>query len=220
MSKAKLRGDFHIHTHHSLDSNLRPEMIIKRAKELGLNVIGVVDHGSVDGGKETETLAGKIAKDLIVFAGEEIRTEEGEIIAFNIDRNVPQSMGLIETCEIVKKLGGFLVLPHPFDKFRRGLGKSAYKVVGYTDAVEGLNARTMFDGFNRKAVEFSRENSLPVIAGSDAHFLEEIGKATTLIKSERGKEKVLKAIRSGRTEISGEKSGTKPHIKTFLQRFR
>lgn len=222
MSEEKrfLRGDLHIHTYHSVDSNLRPEVIIDRAKELGLNVIGVVDHGSVDGGKETETLAGKIAEDLIVFAGEEIRTKEGEIIAFNIGKNIPQFMDLIETCKLVKELGGFIVLPHPFDKLRRGLGKSAYRVVKYADAVEGLNARTMFNGFNKKAVKFSEENGLPVVAGSDAHFLEEIGKATTLIKSEGEKESVLNAILSGKTEISGGKSGAKPHIKTFFQKFR
>lgn len=218
--KRFLRGDFHIHTYRSLDSNLRPESIIGRAKELGLDIIGVVDHGSVRGGKETESLAKSIAKDLIVFPGAEIRTEEGEIIAFNIDKDVPQLMGLVETCEMVKKLGGFIVLPHPFDKLRSGLGRSLYRILKYVDAVEGFNARTMFNSFNRKAVKFSKEEGLPLIAGSDAHFSEEIGKAITLVNSEKDKESVLQAIRSGRTEIEGEKTGAKPHIKTFFQKFR
>ncbi|NIO22421.1 MAG: PHP domain-containing protein [Candidatus Aenigmarchaeota archaeon] len=222
MSKSKrvLRADFHVHTYHSLDSNLTPKSIIDRAKEIGLDVVGVVDHGSVEGGKETETLARKVAKDLIVFAGEEIRTSEGEIMAFNIDRTIPQLMDLIETCEIVKKLGGFIVLPHPFDRLRGCVGKSAHKIVKYVDAVEGFNARSVRNGFNKKAVKFSKENGLPLVAGSDAHFSEEIGKGITLIDSEWGKEGVLKAIRSGKTEISGEKSGIKPHIKTFFQKFR
>ncbi|NIO21469.1 MAG: PHP domain-containing protein [Candidatus Aenigmarchaeota archaeon] len=223
MSEAKrdLKGDFHIHTYHSLDSNLTPEIIIKRAKEAGLDIIGVLDHGSVDGGKETEDLAKKIAKDLVVFVGEEIKTKEGEIIAFNIDKTIPQFMDLIETCKIVKKLGGFIVLPHPFDSLRMGLGSSVYKIVKYADAVEGFNARSMFNRFNKKAVGFSEEKGLPLLAGSDAHFEEEIGKGITLVNSEPDKESVMKAIKSGKTKISGEKTGAKPHIKTFFQkRFR
>lgn len=213
-----LKGDFHIHTYHSSDSNLTPEVIIRRAKEVCLDIIGVVDHGSVEGGKETESLAKKMAKGLIVFAGEEIRTKEGEIIAFNIEKTVPQFMDLKETCEVVKKLGGFIILPHPFDSLRAGLGNSAYKIVKYVDAVEGFNARTMFGRFDKKAVKFSKESSLPIVAGSDAHFEEEIGKGLTLVDSKPDKESIIKAIKSGKTQISGERTGTKPHIKTFFQK--
>jgi len=220
MSSEKLKADFHIHTYHSLDSNLKPRSIIERAKELGLNVIGVVDHGSIEGGRETEALAGKIAKDLIVFVGEEIRTREGEIIAFNIEESIPEGMDLIKTCKAVKRLGGFLVLPHPFDRFRKGLGKSSYKIVKYVDAVEGFNARTMFDSFNRKAVRFSEENRLPIIAGSDAHFYEEIGSAFMMINSKPNKDDILEAIRAGKTKIVGTKSGMKPHLRTFFQKLR
>ncbi len=216
-----LKGDFHIHTYHSNDSDLRPEWIIKKAKELGLNIIGVVDHGSIKGGRETEALAKRTAKNLVVFVGEEIKTKEGEIIAFNISKDIPEWMDLEETCREVKRLGGFIVLPHPFDSLRRGLGVSARKIVSYVDAVEGFNARTMFDRFNRNAVKFSKENDLPVIAGSDAHFMEEIGMAVTFVKSRPDKESIMKAIKSGKAHIMGWKSGFKPHVKTFVQkRFR
>jgi len=217
-TKRDLKGDFHIHTYRSLDSNLTPEVIIKRAKDVGLDIIGVLDHGSVEGGKETEAMAKRIAKGLVVFVGEEIKTKEGEIIAFNIDRTIPQFMDLIETCELVKKLGGFIVLPHPFDSLRMGLGRSAYKILKYTDAVEGFNARSMFNRFNKKALRFSEESGLPIVAGSDAHFEEEIGKGITLVNSEPSRKSVMEAIKARKTKISGEKTGTKPHIKTFLQK--
>jgi predicted metal-dependent phosphoesterase TrpH len=220
MSEAKrdMKGDFHIHTYRSLDSNLTPEVIIKRAKKVGLNIVGVLDHGSVEGGKETEALAKRTAKDLVVFVGEEIKTREGEIIAFNIGKTIPQFMDLIETCKRVKKLGGFIVLPHPFDSLRMGLGGSAYKILKYTDAVEGFNARCMFNRFNKRAVRFSEESGLPMVAGSDAHFEEEIGKGITLVNSEPSRESVMEAIKARKTKISGEKTGSKPHIKTFLQK--
>jgi predicted metal-dependent phosphoesterase TrpH len=217
-TKREMRGDFHIHTYHSLDSNLRPEVIIKRAKEVGLDIIGVLDHGSIEGGRETEALAKKKAKNLVVFVGEEIKTKEGEIIAFNIGRTIPQFMGLIETCERVKKRGGFIILPHPFDSLRMGLGRSAYKILKYTDAVEGFNARSMFNRFNKRAVRFSEESGLPMVAGSDAHFEEEIGKGITLVNSEPSRESVMEAIKAGKTKISGKRTGTKPHIKTFLHK--
>jgi predicted metal-dependent phosphoesterase TrpH len=213
-----LRADFHIHTHYSADSNLKPEEILKAAKTKSLDVIGVVDHGEIKGGLEVEKLA--VDQKIIVFPGEEIYTKEGEIIAFGIKKRIPEGLGLIETSKIVKKQGGFLIVPHPFDTFRRGLKSSAYKIIKYIDAVEGFNARSLFSKFNEKAKTFAKENDLPIIAGSDAHFANEIGTGITLINSKPNKPGIINAIKNKNVEITGKKTGVKPHLDTFFQKFR
>jgi len=215
-----LRGDLHIHTNASRDSNLTPLKVLEAAKRKNLDVVAITNHNTIRDAKETEKLGGKFFPELIVIVGEEVKTKQGEIIALNIEKNIPNGLDVVKTCEMVKEQNGLVILPHPFDVLRSGLGKKSREILKFVDAVEGFNARSLFKRFNEKGVEFAREYKLPLVAGSDAHFVEEIGQAITLIDSEPDKGSVIKAIKSGRTEITGRKSGTKPHVKTFFQKFR
>jgi predicted metal-dependent phosphoesterase TrpH len=100
------------------------------------------------------------------------------------------------------------------------LKSSAYKIIKYIDAVEGFNARSLFSKFNEKAKTFAKENDLPIIAGSDAHFANEIGTGITLINSKPNKPGIINAIKNKNVEITGKKTGVKPHLDTFFQKFR
>ncbi len=211
-SKKGLKVDFHVHSDFSPDGNMSPKEIIELAKKLGLDAIAVTDHNAIEGGKEAE----KIAGGLIVFVGSEVRTEEGEVIGLNLKRNIPEGLPLVHTCKLIKKQGGFLIIPHPFDRMRRGIGKGIEKIVKYVDAVEVFNARTLLDRFNKDSLEFAEEHKLPKVAGSDAHFGKEMGSAYTIVDSEKRKDAILKAIKKGRTRIFGSKSGLHPHWKTFV----
>ena len=44
-----LKYDLHMHTCYSKCSNLRPEILLKTAKERGLNGIAVTDHNKIEG---------------------------------------------------------------------------------------------------------------------------------------------------------------------------
>lgn len=210
--RRRLKVDFHIHSDFSMDGNMSPEEIIDLAKKLGLDAIAVTDHNSVEGGKETE----KLAKGLIVFVGSEIKTESGEIIGLNLKEDIPSDLTLAQTCKLIKEQGGFVLVPHPFDKMRRGVGKEIEKIVRYIDAVEVFNARTLLDKFNKNASKFAEEHKLPKVAGSDAHFGAELGSAYTFVYSEKQKDKILEAVKGGKTKIFGGKTGVLPHWKTFV----
>jgi predicted metal-dependent phosphoesterase TrpH len=213
MSKKRgLKVDFHVHSNFSMDGDMSPKEITELAKKLGLDAIAVTDHNAIEGGKETK----KIAKGLIVFVGSEIRTEEGEVIGLNLKRNVPEGLPLVHTCKLIKKQGGFLIVPHPFDRMRRGIGKGTEKIVRYIDAVEVFNARTLLDRYNKDSLKFAESHKLPKVAGSDAHFGKEMGSAYTIVDSEKGGGAILKAVKSGKTRIIGNRSGLRPHWKTFI----
>ncbi|MFH1237557.1 MAG: PHP domain-containing protein [Candidatus Aenigmatarchaeota archaeon] len=207
-----LKIDFHVHSHFSSDGDMTPEEIIRYAKKAGLDAIAVTDHNSLRGGKEVE----KLSKDLIVLVGSEIKTDAGEIIALNIKKDIERDLGLEETCKLVKEQGGFIIISHPFDRFRSGIGSEAEKIVKYIDAVEVFNARTMVGKFNDDALAFARKHNLPCVAGSDSHFASELGSAYTLVMAENKKD-IFKAIRQGRTEIAGRKTGIMPHWRTFIK---
>jgi predicted metal-dependent phosphoesterase TrpH len=210
--KRNLRVDFHVHSHFSFDGDMSPEEIIKLAKKLGLDAIAVTDHNTIEGSKETE----KLARGLIVFVGSEIRGKGGEIIGLNLKSEIPPDLPLIETCKLIKKQGGFVIIPHPFDRLRNGMGKKIEKIVKYIDAVEVFNARTLFDKFNKDSLKFAEKHKLPKVAGSDAHFGIEMGSAYTLVDSGKSKDEILEAVKKGKTRVIGGKSGVRPHWKTFV----
>jgi predicted metal-dependent phosphoesterase TrpH len=202
-----LLADFHIHTRKSGDSNLSVDAILKKASAFGLNVLGIVDHNRLF----RERVGGKIT----VFRGEEIKTAAGEIIGFELKKDIEPGLDLIETCKQIKKQGGIVYVPHPFDSFRQCIGDKIYDIVDYIDIVEGFNSRCTFSRFNKMAEEFAKEHNIPLVNGSDAHFDYEIGSCITTIKSTNIKADILKAIRSGNILIEGRDSGLMPHFHTF-----
>ncbi len=215
-----LKADFHVHTYHSRDANIKPRDLVLKAKAIGMDVIAVTDHNTFGGFSEVEKEAERSYKNLILFRGEEIRVKGGEIIALGINKEIPKKLNPVEACKLVRKQGGFIILPHPFDRFRKGLGNSSNEILNYLDAVEGFNSRTMLSSFNKKNVSFAEKNDIPMVAGSDAHFLEEFGNAWTMIDSGRNKNDILDAIKNGKTRVFGKCSGLKPHLKTSLRRYR
>ncbi len=211
-----LKVDFHVHSHFSSDSNLSPREILKIAEKLGLDAVAITDHNTIEGGK----YAKKLSKKIIVFVGSEIKTNEGEVIGLNLRREIREGLPLLETCRRIKEQGGFVIIPHPFDRMRRGIGSLIEKVIGYIDAVEVFNARTLMDRFNRESLSFAERHNLPKVAGSDAHFADELGSAYTIVLSEKREDAILKAVKNGKTSVFGEKTGIRPHIKTFLTRVK
>ncbi len=211
-----LKCDFHIHTRYSPDSNLSPDLIIKTAIERKLDVIGVVDHDLYKGGPETKKLAGKIAPNLIVIPGEEIKTLLGEIMVFGLKKTIPKGLDLEKTIEEAKKQNAFIVVPHPFERIRQGIQDEIETIKDKIDAVEVFNSRNFLDRFNKKALEFAQRNNIPAIAGSDSHFDYEIGSGYTYVDSAPDTESIFKAIKEGKTEIGGKITGLKPHFETFL----
>ena len=211
--KRSLKIDFHVHSSFSFDSDMSPKDIVKLAKKSGLDAVAITDHNTIEGGKEVEKLAGK---DLIVFVGSEIKTDKGEIIGLNLKDEIPSKLPMIQTCKMIKEQGGFLIVPHPFDRLRSGIGKGMDEIIKYIDAVEVFNARTLFHRFNKEALEFAERHKLGEVVGSDAHFGVEFGSAYTLVDSEKTKDGILKAVKNGKTKMVGWKSGLRPHLKTFV----
>ncbi len=212
--------DLHTHTRHSKDGKISPEELARKAAKLGFDAIGVTDHGTVRGAIETERIAKRIAKDLIVIIGQEVKTKQGEVLVYGIRDDIEEEQDLIKTCQEVKDKKGFLIVPHPFDPMRRGTGKRIMEIMKHIDAVEGFNERTIINRFNDNAMAFVKENRIPAVVGSDAHFIDEFGKTYMLIESRKNKMDMLKAIRKGRVEFFMQGHGMMYGFKRGLKKIR
>jgi predicted metal-dependent phosphoesterase TrpH len=189
-----MKFDMHVHTCHSKKCGwMKPERLILVAIERGLSGIAVTDHNTTSGALEVSEIVRDERLPLKVIIGEEINTDRGEVLAYFVDEEIEPGP-FEEVLADIGRAGGISAIPHPFDRIRKGfLGAEA--VLKDVDAIEVLNARCLF---NRRALDLSREVGKPMLAGSDAHFYQEVGRAWTEYPGEP-----RSSIIKGKTGIGG-----------------
>ncbi len=193
-----MKYDFHTHTKYSSDGYIDPEKMVKVAIKKGLSGISITDHNNIKGALKTKKYQ---TDDLKVIIGSEVSTDRGEVIGLFLSQEI-QSHSFYDVLDEIKDQDGLVVLPHPYDELRRNgvrLHKKEFKTV---DLIEVFNSRCLRQKYNIKAYNFADKNNLNVIAGSDAHFASEVGKAGVIIKESNIRHALLK----GRIEVFGEKS--------------
>lgn len=166
--------DLHSHTVYSKDCLTRPQDLIDRARARGLDKIAVTEHNTLSG-----ALAAKqLAPDLVIV-GEEIKTTEGEIIAYFVQEEVPAGLKPPEAIARLRAQGAVISIPHPLDSLRNSaMGmESVMRVIKQVDALEVINARCVRPKDNDAAAELARQHGKLRTAGSDAHTLFEVGRA-------------------------------------------
>lgn len=174
MASSTFKIDLHLHTCVSKDSALHPADAVRIAKQRGLDRICITDHNSIEGALAAQALAPDF-----VIVGEEILTEYGEILAFFVKERVPPYLSHQETLDRLVAQGAVISVSHPFDRHRNGPWTEAMleAVLPQLDAIEGFNARSIYNEDNEKAQAFALAHNLPMTAGSDAHTGREIGAA-------------------------------------------
>jgi predicted metal-dependent phosphoesterase TrpH len=206
------RYDLHVHSKVSKCSNLDYLDILKIAKKKGLNGIAITDHNSIQGALKIKEL--NKDKDFEVIIGSELKTKEGvEILAYYLKEEI-KSTNMIDVINQIHKQGGIASFSHPFDPFRCNVNKKniSFKKI---DALEAFNGRALLNLFNIKAKSFALKNHLPIIAGSDAHFSFEIGKAYTIFEGD-----LRKAVKYNKTKVDGTNiQASLGYIKTIINKY-
>lgn len=198
--------DLHSHTTYSkhwfwgMDALNTPQQMVKAAVKKGTSGLAVTDHQTVKGSLVARKFA-KRYKDFILITGSEIRTISGDVVALGIKEDVPDDLSLEETIEKIHNQGGISVAAHPFAKFlvRKCVGNEAKKL----DAIEVFNAGSCKGFQNRKALDYAKEFRMPKTAGSDAHYMRDVGRAG-IICDARTQDDVLDSIMKKRCDIFGK----------------
>ncbi|HTY92077.1 MAG TPA: PHP domain-containing protein [Methanocella sp.] len=196
-----LRFDLHVHTNYSKDGLSTVEDVLRAAAAKGLAGVAITDHNTTAGARYALEVVETVAPGLIVIPGEEVSTKEGHLIVLGITQDIPPGMAVEDTIREAKKMGGLVIVPHPYNRPRHGM-----PIPEGADAAEVFNSRYILGMHNRMALRGARARHMPEVAGSDAHQASQVGSAITLIKAERTPRDVMEAIRQGKTSIDVRKT--------------
>jgi glycosyltransferase involved in cell wall biosynthesis len=185
--------DLHMHTDHSYDCATPVEVLLAEAKARGLGAIAITDHNEVSGALD----AAAKAEGIKVIVAEEVKTAaQGEVIGLFLTEKIEPGMTLQETIAEIKRQGGLVYVPHPFDRMHSVPDyEHLLAVLDDVDAIEVFNPRIAIPEFNEEAVRFAAKYRMTAGAGSDAHVPQGLGSVRIRMRDFDGPEEFLESLR-------------------------
>lgn len=180
-------ADLHIHTTYSYDGTSTVNAVLKKAVEVGLNVIAITDHDEIRGALEAMEKAA--AYGIEVIPGSEVTTAEGHLLALYIHDRIPRGLLLEETLRYVAGQNGVCIAPHPGGIRYNSLSPEAIRralqdpnLAKVLVGIEVYNAGLLRLSGNMVAQRLADELPIAQIGSSDAHFLGMVGKGATFFR--------------------------------------
>jgi predicted metal-dependent phosphoesterase TrpH len=188
--------DLHMHTDHSNDCATPVEVLLATARDQGFGAIAVTDHNEVSGAHDARAKAADYGVKVIV--AEEVKTaDQGEVIGLFIEDKIERGMTLAETIAEIKRQGGLVYVPHPFDRMHAVPDyEHLLTIIGDIDAIEIYNPRVAIGSFNEEAARFAAKYRLLAGAGSDAHVAQGLGSVRIRMHDFDGPDEFRESLRS------------------------
>jgi predicted metal-dependent phosphoesterase TrpH/glycosyltransferase involved in cell wall biosynthesis len=188
--------DLHMHTDHSPDCATPVEVLLATAKDRGLGAIAITDHNEISGalaGREVAAQMGGIE----VIVAEEVKTaEQGEVIGLFLEERIARGMTMAETIAEIRRQGGLVYVPHPFDRLHSVPDyEHLLDVVEEIDILEVFNPRVALTAFNEEAERFAAKYRIVPGAGSDSHVAQGLGSVMIRLHEFDGAREFLEAMR-------------------------
>ena len=209
-SRPRIDVDLHMHTDHSHDCATPVEVLLATARDQGLGAIAVTDHNVISGAYEACDKAAEYGVRVIV--AEEVKTaDQGEVIGLFIEHKIARGMSLAETVAEIKRQGGLIYVPHPFDRMHAVPDyKHLLEIVEDIDAIEVYNPRVAIGSFNEEAQRFAAKYRILAGAGSDSHVAQGLGSVRVRMPDFDGPQEFLEALREAQIT-------TKPSSLLYVQ---
>lgn len=182
------RADLQVHTSHGdgMDDPLTIFEAVER--EAFLDIIAITDHDDIRGALEAREVYERSRErwhfDLVT--GIEVTTVHGHLLALWVDEPIPSFKSLEATIATIHQAGGIAVVPHPFSLLTRSVGRRTLERVmrlPEEERPDGLEvANTLAKGWHtgqRARARNAEAWRLAETGGSDAHFVEAVGRAYT-----------------------------------------
>ncbi len=194
-SRPLIDVDLHMHTDHSYDCATPVEVLLATAREQGLGAIAVTDHNEISGAFAAAAQGERAGVKVIV--GEEVKTaSQGEVIGLFLKEKIPRGLSLQETVAEIRRQGGLVYVPHPFDRMHAVPDyEHLLAILDEVDAIEVFNPRVAIGSFNDEADRFAAKYRIAAGAGSDAHVPQGLGSARVRMRDFDGPQEFLQSLR-------------------------
>ena len=132
-----------------------------------------------------------------VIVGEEIKTgAQGEVIGLFLREKIPRGLTLTETVAEIRRQGGVVYVPHPFDRLHSVPDyEHLLTILDDIDAIEIYNPRVAIGSFNEEAERFAAKYRILMAAGSDAHVAQGLGSVRVRMPDFDGPQEFVAALR-------------------------
>ncbi len=204
-----LKSELHCHNNYSnfnvgdfdapYDCNITIKEQLEQSFRLGLDVLFVTNHNTLDGYKQM--LEYKKAhykyKNIQVYPAEEVTTDNGaHVLVYGNTECIRPELSLGEIIDKARSQNAITSAPHPFSILDalREQAKSC-------DLIEVFNSNNVDMISNAKAIQFAQKNNMVGVAGSDSHVISTLGRCVNVIESENTLDDILSAMKKGRIQI-------------------
>lgn len=211
-----IKADLHVHTKHSVDSNMSYDQLIAACQKKGIDCVAVADHGTTRGARELSEIA-----PFKIIICEEVLTPYGEIMGMFLQEDIPNKIPVEETIRLIRQQGGLICIPHPYDRVRPSALRNPSVLeatAAMADIIEVFNSRSLWPGIEKKARALAARNHKLISAGTDAHSPLEIGYAYVEMADFNSKEEFMAALSGGK--LYGKKSSPLIHLISTTARLR
>lgn len=193
--RRSIHVDLHMHTDHSPDCATPVETLLATAREVGLGAIAITDHNEVSGALAAREIAAEFGVKVIV--AEEVKTaEQGEVIGLFLERRIERGMTMDETIAEIRRQGGLVYVPHPFDRLHSVPDyEHLLEIVEQIDILEVFNPRVALTAFNEEAERFAAKYRIVPGAGSDSHVAQGLGSVMIRVHDFEGPQEFLESMR-------------------------
>jgi predicted metal-dependent phosphoesterase TrpH len=178
------RADLHIHTTFS-DGWPGPVEVVRRGRRLGLDVIAVTDHDTIEGALWAADYASRLGTEPQVIVGEEVSTRHGHVVGLFLEKRIRPGLSAAATVAAIHEQGGIAFAAHPFWRTQSQARGRGVHGVGWQaadldfDAIEVENSTPGFYLFNQMAQRLNQDAGLAPLGNSDAHILDAMGRSYT-----------------------------------------
>lgn len=170
----QLRIDLHCHTLASYDCKTSLEAVVLACQHNKIDVLAITDHNEIWAAQKLAAL-GLANPQFIV--GEEVYTNQGEIIGLFLQEKIARGQSPEHTLAEIHEQGGLALLPHGFDHLKPSTLKAVARerIKASLDIIEAFNGHTAQARSNHHALVWATSHGLPISGGSDAHRAADIG---------------------------------------------
>lgn len=193
MADMPIKIDLHTHSVASPDGALTLDDYRNMLQTGRLNYIAITDHNTIDYALRIQAGLGRLGERIII--GEEVKTTGGEIIGLYLQEAVPKAMDPEETVRAIRRQGGLVCIPHPFETVRSGMSLEVLdSIADSVDIVEVHNGRAIFQNFSKKAYAWAAKYNCRGVASSDSHGPSGWGRTYTRIAAEPTRETLVQLL--------------------------